>query len=107
MQQTYWNPAAAAISNGHTGFLLPSLALSASNNVVGVAEIGGLVSGGADGFSGLLGKLGNGGLNAQIESVVEPFGVQLGAVGPGSMAIRVYGQGLLSASTRMSTGFTK
>lgn len=106
VQQTYWNPAAAAVTGGRTAFLLPSLSVSAANNVVGVSELGGLVTGGTAGLSGILGKLGGGGLNAQIESVVEPFGVQLGQVGPGSMAIRLYGQGLLSASTRMSGGFS-
>lgn len=104
-QQTYWNPAAAASGGGRFGLFLPSLSFSATNNVVGVAELGSFASGGASALSPLLGRMGSSGLNASIETVVEPLGLNLGRVGPGSVAIRVYGQGALTASTRMSGDF--
>lgn len=112
----YWNPAAVANSR-NVGVFLPTIGLSLNNNVLGVTEALGIFSA-AQNRSGDLAALGNtlgsglfnrlgsaDGLNIRTQTIVEPLGLSLGAVGPGSLALRVYGGATGSAQLSLSNDF--
>lgn len=118
----YWNPAAVANGRGF-GLFLPSLAFSASNNILGVSQLTSLAgSVGSTGqplqaFGSLLAPSGDAsvvsrlggadGLNIQARALVEPLGFSLAKVGPGSLAVRVYGGTTAMASLRLSPDFAQ
>lgn len=115
----YWNP--AAVANGKKfGLFLPSIALSASNNVLGVSTLASLAREGSN-PEALLGQLlaptgeasvltrlgGSDGLNIQARALFEPFGFSLANVGPGGLALRVYGGTVAMGGLRVSSDFAQ
>lgn len=111
----YWNP--AAVGNGSKfGMFLPSLSASFSNNILSPAEVQGMVSAfsnigqaspsGATPGANIFTNLGSAnGLNLQMDTIVEPIGLSLGKVGPGNMALRVYGHGVGYAQAKLTPEF--
>ncbi|MEB3196987.1 MAG: hypothetical protein VKP62_07255 [Candidatus Sericytochromatia bacterium] len=114
----YWNPAAVANSQNF-GLFLPTLGVSVSNTVLGVGQLTPLLGAASGGFTALGGLLGNGndsllgklgsadGLNIQARALIEPFGISLGKVGPGSLALRVYGNVNGVAGLNLSSDFAQ
>lgn len=108
----YWNPASVGLGQ-RFGLYLPNVAFSFSNNVLSPADamkladsfqnFGKASSGSASGSSSnLFTSLGGpNGLNLQAELMAEPLGFSLGKVGPGNMALRVYGRSLVSAKAQL------
>lgn len=114
----YWNP--AAVGNGSKfGMFLPSLSVSFSNNLLSPADAMSLAStfqnlgkagatGSSTAGSDLFTNLGGAkGLNLQMDTIVEPLGLSLGKVGPGNMALRVYGHGTAFAQAKMTQEFSQ
>ncbi|MEB3330675.1 MAG: hypothetical protein VKQ33_15725 [Candidatus Sericytochromatia bacterium] len=113
----YWNPAAVGNSRNF-GLFLPTLGVSLNNNVLGVAEAASLLSSVRGNSGGLLAALGRGGttpalltrlgsaegLNIRAQTLVEPFGLAFG-VGPGSVALRVYGGATAVGAVNLSPDF--
>lgn len=107
----YWNPAAVAMSR-NVGVFLPTFSMSLSNNILSPGEVASLASGlqnlgqgstNSD-LTSVFSRLGGTqGLNVQAEAIFEPIGVSLGRVGPGSMAFRLYGQGMADAHLSLSS----
>lgn len=119
----YWNPAVVAHGRNF-GLFLPSVAFSVSNNILGVSQLtslaGSFVGPGAQplqalgtlfapgGDTSVLSRLGGAdGLNIQARALVEPLGFSLANVGPGSLAVRVYGGTTAMASLRLSPDFAQ
>jgi hypothetical protein len=113
----YWNPAAVGNSRNF-GMFLPTVGVSLNNNILGVAEATSLVGAARGGITGLGAALGGNaggpslltrlgtaeGLNIRAQTLVEPFGLAFG-VGPGSVALRVYGGATAVGAVNLSSDF--
>lgn len=108
----YWNPAAVGMSK-NLGVFLPTFAMSLSNNVLSPGDVAALTSSltkGSSGgdFSQIFNNLGSSqGLNLQAQALVEPIGISLGKVGPGSMAFRLDGEMMANAHLSLSKDFSQ
>jgi hypothetical protein len=110
----FWNPAAVAMGKS-SGVFLPSLAFYAGNNIVSPTALASLLQqagpSGAEGFANaavidLLRNAGSDGLTVAAEGMFEPLGVSLGQVGPGALAFRAYGRGVVRGTVSLSRDFT-